>query len=137
MNLFLCKHVDLETAQALSTSSFVQPPATPSASNTRCAAFTSPECIVLTSAKRSTAALMRQLDEVKEELASERQKNKTLSDISVKCHEDIRNMQGMLENVDREHVSATEDFTAETATPKHQRHSEEKSALQLLQKAET
>lgn len=40
MNLFLCKHVDLETAQALSTSSFVQPPATPSASNTRCAAFT-------------------------------------------------------------------------------------------------
>ena len=105
MNLFLCKHVDLETAQALSTSSFVQPPATPSASNTRCAAFTSPECIALTSAKRSTAALMCQLDEVKEELASERQKNKTLSDISVKCHKDIRNMQGMLENVKTENTS--------------------------------
>lgn len=29
MNLFLCKPVDLETAHALSTSSFVQPPATP------------------------------------------------------------------------------------------------------------
>ena len=67
--------------------------------------FTSPECIALTSAKRSTAALRCQLDEVKEELASERQKNKTLSDISVKCHEDIRNMQGMLENVKTENTS--------------------------------
>ena len=75
MNLFLCKPVALETAHTLSTSSFVQPLATTSASNTSGEAFTSLECTALTSAKRCTAALRCQLEEVKEQLADTKEQD--------------------------------------------------------------